>query len=121
RAVGERGAGHALHYGRSRPSRCQSDRPTGSKTLGLGRMTTTFAWPSLLQSLLAGKNLSISEATWAMRQVMAGEVSDARLAAFLVALRAKGETVAEIVGFRDAILADARPLDVDPMAVDIVG
>ncbi|HRQ00320.1 MAG TPA: anthranilate phosphoribosyltransferase, partial [Terrimesophilobacter sp.] len=84
-------------------------------------MSTTYSWPSLLQNLLAGNNLSISEATWAMRQVMAGEVSDARLAAFLVALRAKGETVAEIVGFRDAVLADARPLSVDPMAVDIVG
>jgi len=84
-------------------------------------MSTTFAWPSLLSSLLEGKNLSISEATWAMRQVMAGEVSDARLAAFLVALRAKGETVPEIVGFRDAILADAKPLEVDSMAVDIVG
>src|SRR5690606_41076691 len=58
---------------------------------------------------------------WARRQVMAGEVSDARLAAFLIALKAKGETVAEIVGFRDAVLADARPLTVDPMAVDIVG
>lgn len=84
-------------------------------------MTTTFSWPALLSSLLEGENLSISEATWAMRQVMAGEVSDARLAAFLVALKAKGETVAEIVGFRDAVLADARPLTVDPMAVDIVG
>lgn len=84
-------------------------------------MITTFSWPALLSSLLEGENLSISEATWAMRQVMAGEVSDARLAAFLVALKAKGETVAEIVGFRDAVLADARPLTVDPMAVDIVG
>ena len=42
-------------------------------------------------------------------------------AAFLVALRAKGETVGEIVGFRDAVLANARPLPVDPMALDIVG
>ena len=41
--------------------------------------------------------------------------------AFLVAPRAKGETVDEIVGFRDAILAAARPLPIDPMALDIVG
>lgn len=84
-------------------------------------MTSSFSWPALLSSLLEGENLSISEATWAMRQVIAGEVSDARLAAFLIALKAKGETVAEIVGFRDAVLADARTLAVDPMAVDIVG
>ena len=52
---------------------------------------------------------------------MSGEASDAQLAAFLIALRAKGETVDEIVGFRDAVLDHAVGLDVDPMALDIVG
>ena len=52
---------------------------------------------------------------------MAGGRTGAQLGAFLVALRAKGETVDEIVGFRDAILEAALPLAVDPMALDIVG
>lgn len=78
-------------------------------------------WPDLLTSLLDRRNLSISEAAWSMRQIMAGEASPAVLAAFLVALRAKGETVDEIVGFRDAVLEHARPLRLDPMAIDIVG
>jgi anthranilate phosphoribosyltransferase len=56
-----------------------------------------------------------------MDQIMTGEASDAQLAAFLVALRAKGETVDEIVGFRDAVLDHAISLDVDPLALDIVG
>lgn len=56
-----------------------------------------------------------------MTDIMNGEVSDARLAAFLVALRAKGESVDEVVGFRDAILSAALPLDVSTDAVDIVG
>lgn len=56
-----------------------------------------------------------------MRQIMAGDASPAQLAAFLVALKAKGETVDEIVGFRDAVLEHARPLALDPMAIDIVG
>ena len=52
---------------------------------------------------------------------MSGQATPAQLAAFLVALRAKGETVDEIVGFRDAIMDHAVPLDVNPMALDIVG
>lgn len=78
-------------------------------------------WPALLTQLLGGEDLSIAEASWAMEEVMAGRATPAQLAGFLVALRAKGETVDEIVGFRDAILANALPLDVDPMALDIVG
>lgn len=78
-------------------------------------------WPALLSALLAGEDLAVSEASWAMQKVMEGDVSDAQLAAFLVALRAKGETVDEIVGFRDAILQNAVPLHVDPLGLDIVG
>ena len=84
-------------------------------------MPTELTWSALLTQLLAGADLSISEATWAMERVMEGEATPAQLAAFLVALRAKGETVDEIVGFRDAILAHAEPLPVDPMALDMCG
>jgi anthranilate phosphoribosyltransferase len=84
-------------------------------------MTHELAWPALIDALLARRDLSISEATWAMEQVMTGDATSAQLAAFLVALRAKGETVDEIVGFRDAVLAHAVPLPVPSMAVDIVG
>lgn len=84
-------------------------------------MSHTQSWSSVLTSLLAGEHLSVADAAWAMDQVMTGEATDAQLAAFLIALRAKGETVDEIVGFRDAILDHAVPLVVDPMALDIVG
>lgn len=78
-------------------------------------------WPSLLTQLLSGDDLSIAEAEWAMQEVMAGRATEAQLGGFLMALRAKGETVDEIVGFRDAVLANALPLEVDPLALDIVG
>src|ERR1700712_2853414 len=56
-----------------------------------------------------------------MERVVTGEVPSAPLAGFLIALRAKGETVAEIVGFRDAVLAHALPLPLPVRALDLVG
>ncbi len=82
---------------------------------------TTQSWPDLLGTLLEGRSLTVAQASRAMWDIMNGSVSDARLAAFLVALRAKGESVDEVVGFRDAILSVALPLDVSSDAVDIVG
>jgi anthranilate phosphoribosyltransferase len=84
-------------------------------------MTDIPSWPTIITSLLAREDLSVADATWAMQRVMLGEASDAQLAGFLVALSAKGETVDEIVGFRDAILEHAVPLPADSMALDIVG
>ena len=78
-------------------------------------------WTATLSDLLEGRSLTVAGASRAMTDIMNGDVSDARLAAFLVALRAKGESVDEVVGFRDAILAAALPLDVSTDAVDIVG
>ena len=84
-------------------------------------MSTARTWPTLLATLIEGDDLSISEAEWAMQQVMAGEATSAQLAGLLVALRIKGETVDEIVGFRDAVLANSVALDVSPDVLDIVG
>mgnify|MGYP000011758927 CR=1 FL=1 len=84
-------------------------------------MPETPTWPSVLTALLDREDLSVADAAWCMEQVMTGDATPAQLAAFLVALRAKGETVDEVVGFRDAILEHAVALDVDPMALDIVG
>jgi anthranilate phosphoribosyltransferase len=84
-------------------------------------MSSEHTWPSVLSHLVEGSDLSISESTWAMQSVMSGEATSAQLAGLLVALRIKGETVDEIVGFRDAVLANSLPLAVDPMVLDIVG
>lgn len=78
-------------------------------------------WPTIISALLDGEDLSVSDAAWCMEQVMTGTATPAQLAGFLIALRVKGETVDEIVGFRDAVLEHAVPLPVDPMALDIVG
>ncbi|SBS74001.1 anthranilate phosphoribosyltransferase [uncultured Microbacterium sp.] len=84
-------------------------------------MAELYSWPEILTTILDRRDLSVSESTWAMRKVMAGEATPSQLAGFLIALRAKGETVDEIVGFRDAILEAALPLPVPAEVLDIVG
>jgi anthranilate phosphoribosyltransferase len=57
------------------------------------------------------ESLSREEAHAVMTEVLNGQCSDAQIAALLVALHMKGETVEEIVGFAEAIRSAANPLD----------
>ncbi|MBE2236073.1 MAG: anthranilate phosphoribosyltransferase [Anaerolinea sp.] len=75
-----------------------------------------------IAQLLDRRELSQEEAYAAMMQIMTGEATQAQIGGFLVALRMKGETVAEIAGCARAMRANAvavqprrRPL------TDIVG
>ena len=82
---------------------------------------TQSSWPSVLSTLLAGENLSREGASWAMRQIMAGEASEGQIGAFMMALRSKGETVEELSGLVDVMLENALLLETGSDAVDIVG
>jgi len=64
---------------------------------------------------LANHNESLTreEARDVMAEVLAGKCTDAQIAALLTALRMKGETVEEIVGFAEAIRAAAAPLPIE--------
>ncbi|HEY2762251.1 MAG TPA: anthranilate phosphoribosyltransferase [Pirellulales bacterium] len=53
---------------------------------------------STLGRLAAGENLSLDEMTAAMDAVMDGQIVDEQIGLFLMALRAKGETVDELAG-----------------------
>lgn len=79
------------------------------------------SWPDVLGALLNGKDLTAAEAAWAMDRIMSGEASDAQVAGFMVALRAKGETVEEVTGLVESMYAHAEPLHIPGPAVDIVG
>ncbi|MGH3796347.1 MAG: anthranilate phosphoribosyltransferase [Pseudonocardiaceae bacterium] len=81
----------------------------------------TRSWPALLTHLIAGANLDSGDTAWAMNQVMSGEATSAQVAAFVVALRAKGETPAEITGLARGMLSHARRVQVPGRAVDVVG
>ena len=61
-----------------------------------------------------GQSLDRAEARDVMSEVLAGKCTDAQIAALLIALRMKGETVEEIVGFAEAIRAAAAPLPIEP-------
>src|SRR5271169_2498431 len=68
------------------------------------------------------QSLSRDEARTVMSQVLTGKCTDAQIAALLVALHMKGETVEEIVGFAEAIRAAAVPLGLHPNhTVDVSG
>ncbi|MGW6914011.1 anthranilate phosphoribosyltransferase [Kitasatospora sp. NPDC054939] len=78
-------------------------------------------WPDVLSALLRGDDLDRADTAWAMDRIMSGEASPVQVAGFMVALRAKGETVDEISGLVDAMYAHAEPLHIPGPAVDIVG
>jgi anthranilate phosphoribosyltransferase len=68
------------------------------------------------------QSLSRDEARAVMTEVLTGQCTDAQIAALLVALHMKGETVEEIVGFAEAIRAAATPLNLHKnSALDVSG
>ena len=80
-------------------------------------MPYNAAWNMILDALQRVANQSQSlgraEAREVMAEVLAGKCTDAQIAALLIALRMKGETVEEIVGFAEAIRAAAAPLPIE--------
>ena len=84
-------------------------------------MSARPTWPALLTRLLAREDLSAADTAWAMREVMAGEATPAQIAAFAVALRAKGVAPQELSGLATEMLAQATPVELPLASVDIVG
>jgi len=80
-----------------------------------------IALKPLLARVVAGERLAFTEAQDAFRIIMGGQATPAQIAAFLVALRMRSETVDEISGAVDVIRSKALPLQAPPDAMDIVG
>jgi len=66
--------------------------------------------PSALMQLMDGRDLSRAEAHEVMGTIMRGEASAAQIGGFLVALRVKGETAAEITGCAEAMREHVVPV-----------
>jgi anthranilate phosphoribosyltransferase len=84
-------------------------------------MPDTTTWTGLLGQLIAGTDLTEADTEWATDQIMSGAATAVQMAGYLVALRAKGETPAEIAGMAGALLAHAKRVRLTERAVDIVG
>ncbi|HEX6498447.1 MAG TPA: anthranilate phosphoribosyltransferase [Micromonosporaceae bacterium] len=82
-------------------------------------------WPHLIGTLLRGDELSGEDTRWAMNEIMDGSATAVQITAFAIALRAKGETPAEIGGLVASMLDRANrvelPYAVRTSAVDVVG
>ncbi len=63
-----------------------------------------------IDALAGGRSLTQEESAAVLSEVMSGGASEVQIAAFLIALRTKGETVQEIAGLAQAMRAFATPV-----------
>jgi anthranilate phosphoribosyltransferase len=82
---------------------------------------SAFAWPPVLDALMRGQDLDRDTSRSAMTSIMADDATPAQISAFIVAIRAKGETVDEMTGLVEAMLDAAVTVDVGEPVVDLVG
>ncbi len=76
----------------------------------------------ILQKVSAGNELLPEEAKYALREIITGNVSPARIAAFLYGMGCKGETVAELTAFVHVMREAAIAVEVDTeSAIDLCG
>jgi anthranilate phosphoribosyltransferase len=84
-------------------------------------MPTQTNWSSILEDLEARRNISRDQSSWALSEIMTGNATESEVSSFMLALRAKGETVEELAGLVDTMLENALKLETGNDAVDIVG
>jgi anthranilate phosphoribosyltransferase len=80
-------------------------------------------WPVVLGALMGGRDLDRPVSRAAMAEILEGAATPAQIAAFIVALRMKGETVEELVGMVEAMFDASERVELDPAmgAIDVVG
>jgi anthranilate phosphoribosyltransferase len=79
------------------------------------------SWPALIRALIARQALTAEQTAWAMNEIMEGAAAPVQIAGFGVALRAKGETAAEMSGLAASMLAHSTPISIAGPVTDLVG
>jgi anthranilate phosphoribosyltransferase len=84
-----------------------------------------IGWPALLSQLLERRDLSAAQAESAITKILQGDATPSQMTAFIVALRAKGETSVELEGMLHAVRTAGNRVHLDNAlavrTIDIVG
>jgi anthranilate phosphoribosyltransferase len=82
--------------------------------VGMVNLDEIGGWSAVLGPLTSGRDLTSVEAGAAVAEILQGTASPAQMAAFMIALRMKGETVEEMSGMLATLLAFAEPVPLPP-------
>lgn len=74
-----------------------------------------------IEAIVSGHSLAFAEAAKVMEEIMSGQATPVQIAAFITALRIKGETVEEIAGLASVMRAKAVSVEVAPPVIDTCG
>jgi anthranilate phosphoribosyltransferase len=80
-----------------------------------------MSWEEIFTALASGAELSNSEVTWAMGQILDGKADVSQIKHFLLGLKEKGETPAEVMALVEQMLQKSSPINISERAVDTVG
>ena len=84
-------------------------------------MTQDLSWPANLEALENGLDLTADQAHWAMREILENRADIEQIKAFLLALKAKGETAHEVSALVDEMYRHSAPISIPERSVDTVG
>ena len=91
----------------------------------MSRLAAHGGWSGVIATLISGVDLDVDTAGAALSEILIGDATPAQIAGFVVALRAKGESVAELDGLLRAAMDEATLVPLTDAeraaAVDIVG
>lgn len=84
-------------------------------------MKSQFSITQLLDKLLNKQDLSINESELLMEEMLQGKLNNSQIASFLTALRMKGETVDEILGFINVMRKHMVKIKTSGLVIDTCG
>lgn len=84
-------------------------------------MNNLISWQEILSQLSNKKDLTFSQAQWAMNSVMDAKASELEIKEFLLGLKNKSESAEEITAFVEVMIEHSKKLDIGHDAVDTCG